>query len=71
MPRTAIYTPEEIKKRQSDRINKYITERRARDPEYAKKLCESSKRSNAKRNEEIKRLKEFYEANKNNATTEA
>ena len=68
MPRTAIYTPEEIKKRKSDRVNKYITERRARDPEYAKKLCESSKRSNAKRIEEIKRLKEFYEANKNNAT---
>jgi hypothetical protein len=71
MPRTAIYTPEEIKKRKSDRVNKYITERRARDPEYASKLCESSKRFIAKRNEEIKRLKEFYEANKNNATTEA
>jgi len=68
MPRTAIYTPEEIKKRKSDRVNKYITERRARDPEYATKLCESVKRSIAKKNEELQKLREFYEANKNNAT---
>jgi len=68
MPRTAIYTPEEIKKRKSDRVNKYITERRSRDPEYATKLCESVKRSIAKKNEELQKLREFYEANKNNAT---
>ena len=70
MPRTAIYTPEENKKRQADRVNKYIKERRAVDPEFRVKLCERSKKSIAKKNEELQKLREFYEANKNN-TTEA
>ncbi len=76
MPRTAILTPEEAKKRQSDRVNKYIKERRSIDPEFANILCERSKKSiakkKAKQEEELKKLREFYEANKNkNNATEA
>ena len=70
MPRTAIYTPEEIKKRQADRVNKYIKERRANDADFRVKLCNSVKKSVAKKNEELNKLRDFYEANKNN-TTEA
>jgi tripartite-type tricarboxylate transporter receptor subunit TctC len=66
MPRTAIYTPEEIKKRQADRVNKYIKERRAVDPEFRDKLRERSKKSTTKKNEELQKLREFYEANKIN-----
>ena len=62
--RKPVFTEEEIKQRKYERNQNYIKERRAKDPDFRAKLCESVKRSVAKKNEELNKLREFYEANK-------
>ena len=61
MPRTAIYTPEEIKQRRYERNKQYIKNRCANDPDFKQKQCEYVKKCQAKKNEELKKLRQFYE----------
>jgi hypothetical protein len=69
MPRTAIYTPEEIKQRRYIKNKEYIKNRCENDPEYRQKQCEYVKKSVAKKKaeqeEELNKLRQFYDNYKN------
>ena len=65
MPRTAIYTEEEIKQRQNERVYACHVRRMQNDEEYRKRRCVYQKNYMKRKQEELQRYKDFYEqANK-------